>query len=148
MKIKGLRWWIIGLVCLATIINYIDRSALAIMWPDISKDLDLEISNVRFVKKASDDGITVEPIITYDNEYLAYPNPSEGKVTTLLFSEKAADATVTLHDITGKIVYRGQISLQEGKNEIDLNFNVSPGIMLLNIATNEHNFGTTKMIFR
>ena len=28
-KIKGLRWWIIGLVCLATIINYIDRSALA-----------------------------------------------------------------------------------------------------------------------
>lgn len=42
MKIKGLRWWIIGLVCLATIINYIDRSALAIMWPDISKDLDMD----------------------------------------------------------------------------------------------------------
>jgi len=41
MKIKGLRWWIIGLVCLATIINYIDRSALSIMWPDISKDLDM-----------------------------------------------------------------------------------------------------------
>ncbi|MEO1096179.1 MAG: MFS transporter [Bacteroidota bacterium] len=42
MKIRGLRWWIIGLVCLATIINYIDRSALAIMWPDISKDLELD----------------------------------------------------------------------------------------------------------
>lgn len=42
MKIKGLRWWIIGLVGLATIINYIDRSALAIMWPDISKDLDMD----------------------------------------------------------------------------------------------------------
>ncbi len=41
MKIKGLRWWIIGLVCLATIINYIDRSALAIMWPDISEDLEM-----------------------------------------------------------------------------------------------------------
>lgn len=41
MKIKGLRWWIIGLVCLATIINYIDRTALAIMWPDISKDLEM-----------------------------------------------------------------------------------------------------------
>lgn len=65
-----------------------------------------------------------------------------------MFGEKAADATVTLHDITGKMVYRGQIRLKEGKNEIDLNFNVSPGIMLLNIATNEHNFGTTKMIFR
>lgn len=42
MKIKGLRWWIIGLVGLATIINYIDRSALAIMWPDISNDLDMD----------------------------------------------------------------------------------------------------------
>ena len=42
MKMKGLRWWIIGLVCLATVINYIDRSALAIMWPDISEDLGMD----------------------------------------------------------------------------------------------------------
>lgn len=32
MKVKGLRWVIIGLIFLATVINYIDRSALAIMW--------------------------------------------------------------------------------------------------------------------
>lgn len=42
MKVKGLRWYIIGLVCLATIINYIDRSALGLMWPDISKDLGMD----------------------------------------------------------------------------------------------------------
>jgi len=41
MKLKGLRWWIIGLVCLATIINYIDRSALGIMWPAMKNDLNL-----------------------------------------------------------------------------------------------------------
>jgi len=41
MKLKGLRWWIIGLIALATIINYIDRSALAIMWPSISEDLGM-----------------------------------------------------------------------------------------------------------
>lgn len=41
MKIKGLRWWIIGLIALATVINYIDRSALAIMWPGISSDLGM-----------------------------------------------------------------------------------------------------------
>lgn len=41
MKVKGLRWWIIGLVCLATIINYVDRSALGIMWPEMKKDLGL-----------------------------------------------------------------------------------------------------------
>ncbi|MCG8578786.1 MAG: MFS transporter [Bacteroidales bacterium] len=41
MKLKGLRWWIIGLIGLATIINYIDRSALAIMWPSIADDLGM-----------------------------------------------------------------------------------------------------------
>lgn len=41
MKVNGLRWWIIGLIGVATIINYIDRSALAIMWPGISKDLGM-----------------------------------------------------------------------------------------------------------
>ncbi|WP_281615028.1 MFS transporter [Flammeovirga sp. SubArs3] len=40
-QVKGLRWWIIGLVCLATIINYIDRSAMAIMWPSIAEDLNM-----------------------------------------------------------------------------------------------------------
>ncbi len=44
MKIKGLRWWILALVGLATIINYIDRNALAIMWPGISADLLLDKS--------------------------------------------------------------------------------------------------------
>ena len=41
MKIKGLRWWIIGLVALATIINYIDRSAINILWPYIYKDFGI-----------------------------------------------------------------------------------------------------------
>ena len=41
MKIKGLRWWIIGLVCLATVINYIDRAALGIMWPAMKDELGL-----------------------------------------------------------------------------------------------------------
>ena len=39
MKIKGLRWWIIGLIALATVINYIDRQALGVLWPDIAADL-------------------------------------------------------------------------------------------------------------
>ncbi len=39
MKIKGLRWFVVSLVALATVINYIDRNALAIMWPQISADI-------------------------------------------------------------------------------------------------------------
>ncbi len=41
MKVKGLRWWIIGLVSLATIINYLDRNTLSIMWPGMVGDLGL-----------------------------------------------------------------------------------------------------------
>lgn len=39
---KGLRWLVISLVAFATVINYIDRSALAVMWPGIAKDLGLD----------------------------------------------------------------------------------------------------------
>lgn len=33
MKLKGLRWWVVSLVALATIINYIDRQTLSVLWP-------------------------------------------------------------------------------------------------------------------
>ena len=39
MKLKGLRWWVIGLISLATIINYIDRQTLSVLWPQIAEDL-------------------------------------------------------------------------------------------------------------
>jgi ACS family hexuronate transporter-like MFS transporter len=39
--VRGLRWWIIGLIAVVTVVNYIDRNALAIMWPSIYKDLGL-----------------------------------------------------------------------------------------------------------
>jgi len=39
MKMKGLRWWVIALIALATVINYIDRQALVVLWPSISEDL-------------------------------------------------------------------------------------------------------------
>lgn len=48
MKIKGFRWVIIGLIFIATVINYIDRSALSLMWGTenlegtIANDLDLD----------------------------------------------------------------------------------------------------------
>lgn len=36
-----LRWFIVSLIALATIINYIDRGALGFLWPEISADLGL-----------------------------------------------------------------------------------------------------------
>lgn len=39
MKIKNLRWWVIALIALATVINYIDRQSLSVLWPEIVEDL-------------------------------------------------------------------------------------------------------------
>ncbi|WP_144208273.1 MFS transporter [Shewanella donghaensis] len=39
MKINNLRWWVVLLIALATVINYIDRSALSVLWPDIVEDI-------------------------------------------------------------------------------------------------------------
>ncbi|MFT2090033.1 MFS transporter [Paraglaciecola sp. 2405UD69-4] len=39
MKIKGLRWWVIALIALATVINYIDRQALSVLWPYMGSEI-------------------------------------------------------------------------------------------------------------
>lgn len=39
MKPSAVRWIIIALIGVATVINYIDRNALAVMWPEISADI-------------------------------------------------------------------------------------------------------------
>jgi len=41
VKTGRLRWFIVSLVAIATVINYIDRGALAVLWPEISVDLGL-----------------------------------------------------------------------------------------------------------
>lgn len=45
-RVKGLRWWIIGLVFLATLINYIDRLTVSVLAPLIKADLGL--SNLQY----------------------------------------------------------------------------------------------------
>ena len=38
-KIIGLRWWIIALIAFATVINYVDRQSLNVLWPQIAEEL-------------------------------------------------------------------------------------------------------------
>ncbi len=44
-----LRWIVVGLVAIATVINYIDRNALAIMWPTISEELGMDLNDYALV---------------------------------------------------------------------------------------------------
>src|SRR3954465_977127 len=45
-KVSGLRLWIIGLIFLATLINYIDRLTISVLAPVITRDLGL--TNTQF----------------------------------------------------------------------------------------------------
>lgn len=46
MKLKGLRWWVIGLIMVITIINYLDRGTLNYMWiANVEYDLVDELDN-------------------------------------------------------------------------------------------------------
>ena len=112
-----------------------------------TKELDLEISDVRFTKTAIEE-FTVNKIEKFENTFMAYPNPSKGNINLLLFSETITEATVTLSDITGKIIYRGKANLNAGKNELDYNFKVKAGVLLLHISSAEKDYGASKIIFR
>lgn len=42
MKIKGMRWWIVVLVFLAAVLNYVDRQTLTVLAPTIQADPGLD----------------------------------------------------------------------------------------------------------
>lgn len=62
MKVKGLRWWVLGLIMLITIINYLDRGTLNYMWlANIEYKLVNEINPVNKENQAL--------LISADNTY-------------------------------------------------------------------------------
>ena len=64
MKIKGLRWWVISLIVAITIINYLDRNTLSIMWQGIVESLGL----------IDKEGLTEAEYSTRSKELYAYIN--------------------------------------------------------------------------
>ncbi|HVO18078.1 MAG TPA: MFS transporter [Anaeromyxobacter sp.] len=47
--LKGLRWWIAGLLTLITIVNYIDRTALGVVGPVLKKELSIDEVSFSYV---------------------------------------------------------------------------------------------------
>lgn len=113
-----------------------------------TKQLDMFISDVRFVKAAGTDGIVITKKETFDNSFLAYPNPSIGKVNLMLFSNTNTNAKIVLTDILGKTVYKSSTNLKIGRNELDFNFVVAPGMYLLKVYNDDTDYGTSKIIFK
>jgi ACS family hexuronate transporter-like MFS transporter len=50
--IRGLRWWIVGLVCLGTIINYLARNSLAVLGPQLKDTLHFSTQQYSYIVAA------------------------------------------------------------------------------------------------
>ena len=83
-----------------------------------------------------------------DDSFLAYPSPSNGNVSTMLYSTIKTDASIVLFDTSGKVVVRRPIEIEKGKNDLNFNFNVSAGVLFLKIISSEKDFGVQKIVFK
>ncbi|WP_297800283.1 T9SS type A sorting domain-containing protein, partial [uncultured Polaribacter sp.] len=82
------------------------------------------------------------------NNFMAYPNPSKGSVNVMIFSKVDTKATISLFDVTGKEIYVAPVQLINGKNEIDFNVKVKPGVLFLKVNSKKVNYGVSKIMFR
>ena len=64
-KLKALRWWIIGLVMLGAIVNYLTRSTMGVAAPTILKDLDISVKEYSWITSAFQIGIMLQPVCGY-----------------------------------------------------------------------------------
>src|SRR5512142_1124401 len=64
-KIRGLRWWMISLVMLGSIVNYLTRSTLAVAAPTVLKDLHIGEQQYSWIVSAFQGAIMLQPICGY-----------------------------------------------------------------------------------
>lgn len=64
-KIKGLRWWMIGLIMLGSVINYLTRSTLAVAAPTLLQQLHISTREYSWIIGAFQGAIMAQPICGY-----------------------------------------------------------------------------------
>jgi len=64
-KVPGLRWWMMGLVMLGSILNYLTRSTLAVAAPTVLKDLQIDEHYYSYIIIAFQIAIMFQPVCGY-----------------------------------------------------------------------------------
>jgi ACS family hexuronate transporter-like MFS transporter len=64
-KIRGLRWWMIGLIMLGSIVNYLTRSTLAVAAPTLLKDLNIGAQQYSWIVGTFQGAIMLQPFCGY-----------------------------------------------------------------------------------
>lgn len=64
--IRGLRWWIVGLVMFGVALNYLSRSSLSVAMPTLQKELNISTQQYSYVVAAFQGAYTImQPIAGY-----------------------------------------------------------------------------------
>jgi hypothetical protein len=63
-----------------------------------------------------------------------YPNPNRGQFTVSATLENEAEGTITMTDLTGRLVYRQSVRFGVGENVIPVNVSVASGIYVVQIS--------------
>ena len=113
-----------------------------------SSNLRLNISDLKFTKTAP----TGFEYLVHDleNQMLLYPNPSKGLVKCLAYADVSGQATLEVRNLTGAVIYRQNISLVEGRNELSFDFDArvtNSKFVFINLVSSEKDYGTVKVIF-
>ncbi|MBW2962970.1 collagen-binding domain-containing protein [Mesonia aestuariivivens] len=111
-----------------------------------SNDVDLQIENVAFAKTAPVG--SEELLLDVKNEFIVYPNPSQGTLNCLLYSQSKTSATISIFDMAGKQVYTQQKNLVEGRNELRFTPEVGTGIYFLKINSDQSDYGVSKIMIQ
>jgi ACS family hexuronate transporter-like MFS transporter len=64
-KIKGLRWWMISLIMLGAVINYLTRSTLAVSAPTLLTELHITTQEYSYITAAFQGAIMLQPLCGY-----------------------------------------------------------------------------------
>ncbi|MGJ5817577.1 MFS transporter [Paludibaculum fermentans] len=64
-KIKALRWWMIGLIMLGSVINYLTRSTLAVAAPTLLQELHISAKEYSWIVGTFQGAIMAQPICGY-----------------------------------------------------------------------------------
>jgi ACS family hexuronate transporter-like MFS transporter len=64
-KLRGLRWWIMGLLMLGSVINYLTRATLAVAAPTLLKDLSITTQEYSWIVGAFQFAIMLQPLCGY-----------------------------------------------------------------------------------
>ena len=69
-KVRGLRWWIMGLLMLGSIVNYLTRSSLAVAAPTLIDDLHITTEQYSWIVGVFQGAIMFQPLAGYTLDVL------------------------------------------------------------------------------